>query len=125
MSFLSFFLSSSGGGGWEADEGVRPGATNSVAGLISTLVNIYSARDGKLSVTARVTVAVTAGCSLVFGALFVVHQLLLMRVKRMHARVMEADEKRARRVGGQDEPGVLENLKRKAQEPAAMPGGVV
>ncbi|KAL0264950.1 hypothetical protein SLS55_000904 [Diplodia seriata] len=107
-----------------------PGATNSVAGLVSTLVNIYSAQDGKLSITAKVTVGVTAGCTLVFGTLFVVHQLLLLRVKKKHQRQIEADEKRERRLNGEEEgddegPGVFKKLKRKAQEPAAMPGSVV
>ncbi|GME23752.1 hypothetical protein GTA08_BOTSDO10460 [Neofusicoccum parvum] len=110
---------------WLLNRVFLPGTTNSIAGLISTLVNIYSAQDGKLSITAKVTVGVTAGCSFVFGALFVVHQLLLMRVKKKHERVIEADEKRMRQRNGQDEPGTLENLKKKAQEPASMPGGVV
>ncbi|KAK7704217.1 hypothetical protein SLS57_010600 [Botryosphaeria dothidea] len=105
--------------------GLLPGATNSVAGLISTLINIYSAQDGKLSITAKVTVGVTAGCSFIFGSLFVIHQLLLMRVKKKHERQIEAEEKRERQLNGQDEPSALQNWKKKAQEPAAMPGGVV
>lgn len=103
----------------------RPGTTNSVAGLVSTLVNIYSAQDGKLSITAKVTVGVTAGCTLVFGTLFIVHQLLLMRVKKKHERQIEADEKRERQLNGEENVGAFEKLKRKAQEPAVMPGSVV
>ncbi|KAF4537986.1 uncharacterized protein LTHEOB_11111 [Lasiodiplodia theobromae] len=79
--------------------GLLPGTTNSVAGLVSTLVNIYSAQDGKLSITAKVT--------------------------KKHERQIEADEKRERQLNGEENVGAFEKLKRKAQEPAVMPGSVV
>ncbi|KAB2577962.1 hypothetical protein DBV05_g3377 [Lasiodiplodia theobromae] len=110
---------------WLVNRVFLPGTTNSVAGLVSTLVNIYSAQDGKLSITAKVTVGVTAGCTLIFGTLFIVHQLLLMRVKKKHERQIEADEKRERQLNGEENVGAFEKLKRKAQEPAVMPGSVV
>ncbi|OJD32172.1 uncharacterized protein BKCO1_4000040 [Diplodia corticola] len=112
---------------WLVNRVFLPGTTNSIAGLISTLVNIYSAQDGKISITAKVTVGVTAGCTLVFGTLFVVHQLLLMRVKKKHERQIRDDEKRERRMNGEEveDPGAFGKLRRKAQEPSAMPGSVV
>ncbi|KAH7026873.1 hypothetical protein B0J12DRAFT_359661 [Macrophomina phaseolina] len=110
---------------WLLNRVFLPGATNSVAGLISTLINIYSAQDGRLSITAKVTVGVTAGCSVVFGGLFVIHQLLLMRVKKKHERQIEAEEKRERQLNGEYESSALQYWKKKAQEPASMPGGVV
>lgn len=71
-----------------------PALLNSIAGLISTIVNVYSAQDGQYSVTARVTIVVTAACSVVAAALFLLYNTIMLRlVRRRHEREVRAVEK--------------------------------
>lgn len=46
----------------EADKQTRPGLFHCLIGLFTTLANVFSAQGGHLSVTARVTISVTAVC---------------------------------------------------------------
>ncbi|USP77938.1 hypothetical protein yc1106_05212 [Curvularia clavata] len=71
-----------------------PALLNSIAGLISTIINVYSAQDGQYSVTARVTIIVTAACSVVAAALFLLYNTIMLRlVRRRHEREVKAVEK--------------------------------
>lgn len=42
---------------------MRPGLSHSLIGLLTTLVNVAAAQNGNLSLTAKVTVAVTTAVS--------------------------------------------------------------
>jgi hypothetical protein len=71
-----------------------PALLNSIAGLISTIVNVYSAQDGQYSVTARATLVVTAACSVVAAALFLLYNTIMLGiVRRRHEREIKAVEK--------------------------------
>ena len=96
-----------------------PGCLNSLAGLISTLTNVYSQQGGSWSITAKVTAIVSGAVMVVTGCLFVVYNFwVLARVKKRHGREME----REARFEGE---GLKEKIGRKAHEPALEPGSVV
>ncbi|KAH7076259.1 hypothetical protein FB567DRAFT_156858 [Paraphoma chrysanthemicola] len=78
---------------WVINRIFLPALLNSIAGLISTIVNIYSAQDGQYSVTAKITVIVTSACSVVAAALFLLYNTVMLKlVKRRHEReVREAE----------------------------------
>lgn len=100
----------------------RPGCLNSLAGLISTLINVFGNQDGNWSVTAKVTVIVTGACAIATAVLFgFYNNIILKRVKSKHTKEMDAEG----RVGGGEEEGLKEKLERKANEPALEPGSVV
>ena len=86
--------------GWVINRIFLPALLNSIAGLISTIVNVYSAQEGQYSVTAKVTIVVTAACSVVAAALFLVYNTVMLRlVKRRHEREVAAVEKEEQRKG--------------------------
>lgn len=100
----------------------RPGVLNSLAGLISTLINVYTQQDSRWSVTARVTAIVTGSCMVVTAILFAMYNFwALQRVKKSHAR----DMAQLNRGDENDDMGLLEKIGRKAKEPALEPGSVV
>lgn len=103
---------------WLLNRIYLPGATNALAGLISTLVVVYSQKDGQWSVSAMVTGIVEAADLVVCAALFVFTTLLLKRVQRKHGKEMEQLEQ-----GGEE--GLFERAGRKLQEPALEPQSVV
>jgi hypothetical protein len=97
---------------WVINRIFLPALLNSIAGLVSTLVNIYSAQDGMLqyahqfvfcintynlgqySVTAKVTVVVTAACSTVAAVLFLLYNMVMLKlVKRKHEREIRDAER--------------------------------
>ncbi|KAF1847576.1 uncharacterized protein K460DRAFT_332728 [Cucurbitaria berberidis CBS 394.84] len=89
---------------WVINRIFLPALLNSIAGLVSTIVNIYSAQDaGQYSVTAMVTIIVTSACSVVAAALFLLYNTVMLRlVKRKHEREIKAAERyEARYVDGQ------------------------
>jgi hypothetical protein len=97
----------------------RPGCLNSFAGLISTLVNVYTQQSSTWSVTAKVTAIVTGTCMGVTGALFALYNFwVLDKVRRSHSREMEST------AAYQDET-LVEKVERKAMEPGLEPGSVV
>ncbi|KAF1995467.1 hypothetical protein P154DRAFT_474211 [Amniculicola lignicola CBS 123094] len=72
---------------WVINRIFLPALMNSIAGLISTLVNVYSTQDGQYSVTAKSTIIVTSGFSVVAAALFLIYNsIMLMLVKKRHDR---------------------------------------
>ncbi|KAL6700383.1 hypothetical protein J3F84DRAFT_119675 [Trichoderma pleuroticola] len=70
---------------WIVNKLFLPGMTNSLAGLVSTLIGVYSQQHGTWSITARIT-AIAEGASLVVcGGLFLFCRLaLLSKVKESH-----------------------------------------
>ncbi|KAF2814790.1 uncharacterized protein BDZ99DRAFT_485369 [Mytilinidion resinicola] len=105
---------------WLLNRIFLPGCLNSLAGLVNTLVSVYTAQNRQWSITAKVTVCVTGSCTLVTGLLFVVYNnLVLSKVKRKHEREMQLN-------GTEDEhEDILHKINRKAREPALEPSSVV
>ncbi|RXW24374.1 hypothetical protein EST38_g1469 [Candolleomyces aberdarensis] len=72
---------------WILNKVFVPGFLNSLAGLLSTLANIYGAQGGQLSTTALVTLIVTASCTGVTAILTLIYQFwFLRRVQAEHKR---------------------------------------
>lgn len=70
---------------WLLNKLFVPGIANCLAGLISTLVGVYSQQHGSWSPTAKVTAIVEGSCLGVSAILFLVFdRFLLQRVKRNH-----------------------------------------
>ncbi|KAJ4329636.1 hypothetical protein N0V87_010698 [Didymella glomerata] len=63
---------------WLADRLFLPGVLNSLAGLATVLLNVYTARGGHWSQPAIGTCSATCGCLLVFSTLYVVYKYLLV-----------------------------------------------
>lgn len=106
---------------WLLNKIFLPGCLNSFAGLISTLINVYSQQKGHWSTTAWITAAVTGGVMAITGVLFGLYNFwLLEKVRRKHVREMDT-------IGedGDVEEGLKEKMERKAKEPALEPGSVV
>ena len=56
-----------------------------MAGLISTLINVYSQQGGAWSITAKVTAIVTGTVMVITGCLFVIYNFwVLAKVKKRH-----------------------------------------
>ncbi|KAJ7472323.1 hypothetical protein B0H11DRAFT_1729668 [Mycena galericulata] len=88
-----------------------PGAMNSLAGIVSTLVNVYGVQHGVFVTTSKVTLAVTVAAVVVLGALTLTYSLFLLKnVKRAHNREV------GREQAGRHGEGILEGIKRKANE---------
>lgn len=103
---------------WLLNRIYLPGATNALAGLISTLVVVYSQKDGDWSVTAMVTGIVEGADLVICGGLFAFTTLLLKRVQKKHGKELEQLEQ------GEEE-GLFERAGRKLQQPALEPQSVV
>ncbi|EHY58958.1 hypothetical protein HRR83_001777 [Exophiala dermatitidis] len=74
---------------WLINRIFLPVTLNSVAGLITTLVNVYTAQKGIWSVTAKITAVVTGSCVAAGGFLFAIYNFwALARVKEAHVRDM-------------------------------------
>lgn len=108
---------------WLLNRIYLPGATNSLAGLISSLVSVYTQKNGAWSIMAKVTAAVEAGAFVVCGLLFVVNTLMLMRVKRKHGKELDRLEREEEQGGG--DLGLLEKAGRKLNQPAVEPQSVI
>ena len=65
----------------------RVGLLNSVAGLISTLINVYSQQGGRFSITAKITVGATASCTGITALLYFLYNFwILQGVRKKHHR---------------------------------------
>lgn len=85
-----------------------PGASNAVAGLISTFVTVYTQKDGDWSVMARATGAVEAGTLIVCGVAVVLCTVMMQWVKRKHRKAVKMLEKEeAEEAGVGDGDGVV------------------
>lgn len=67
----------------------RPGLMNSLAGIISTLANVYGVQNGDFNKTSIITISVTGGVCAACGILVLVYGVwMLGRVKRQHVKEM-------------------------------------
>ncbi|CAI6337318.1 unnamed protein product [Periconia digitata] len=99
---------------WVINRVFLPALMNSLAGLISTLVNVYTAQEGTFSVTARVTLVVTTACSAVTVLLFLMYNSIMLKwVKMRHERETKKFEKseegngKEKEKGGEDGAGAI------------------
>ncbi|KAF8154712.1 hypothetical protein B0H34DRAFT_717552 [Crassisporium funariophilum] len=100
---------------WALNRIFLPGVLNSLAGLISTIVNIFGVQHGELSTTSKVTIVVTTVSTGVFGLLTLIYSLwLVRRVKARHDR--DVGKERAGKYG----EGVVDLSKRKIREKEAQ-----
>ena len=75
---------------WMVNKMFLPCLLNAIAGLISTLVNVYSAQNGKFSVTAKITIIATGVCSAITATFFLLYNnWALSKVKARHQLEME------------------------------------
>src|SRR5271167_3292475 len=71
----------------------RCGTLNSLAGVISTIVNVYTQQEGQWSITAKVTIIVSGACALVSGLLYVLYNCwVLGGVRKSHKMEFERIE---------------------------------
>ncbi|EXJ90315.1 hypothetical protein A1O1_03414 [Capronia coronata CBS 617.96] len=78
---------------WLINRIFLPVTLNSVAGLITTLVNVYTAQKGIWSVTAKITAIVTGACVGAAGFFFAIYNFwALRRVREAHERDMGLGE---------------------------------
>jgi len=104
---------------WLINRIFLPITLNSIAGLVTTLVNVYTAQQGVWSVTARVTAIVTGSCVGVAGFLFLTYNFwALRRVRKSHEKDMGLEHQH-------DNETLVEKVKRKAHEPPQQAGSVV
>ncbi|OBT39560.1 hypothetical protein VE00_09471 [Pseudogymnoascus sp. WSF 3629] len=83
----------SGNYDWLLTRIIIPGVLHSTAGLITTLISVYTAHGGIWSVTAVVTAVVTGSSTIGMLALFFIYDTwLLQKVRRMHELAVEATE---------------------------------
>ena len=102
-----------------------PATLNSVAGLLTTIVNVYSAQKGVWSITAKITAIVAGSSAGVAGLLFAAYNFwVLDDVRQTHERELDPEEYDRRR-NKKNRESMVEKVKRKAQEPALQPGSVV
>ncbi|CAL3967660.1 hypothetical protein PZA11_003907 [Diplocarpon coronariae] len=102
---------------WLLNRIFLPGCLNSLAGLISSLVSVYTQQRGNLSLTARITTIVAGSSMVVTGLLFGLYNFwILESVKREHERETSA---------ATGEEGIVERMRKKTHEPALQPGSVV
>jgi drug/metabolite transporter superfamily protein YnfA len=122
---------------WVINRIFLPVFMNSLAGLISTLVNVYSAQQGQYSITAKVTVTVTGACTAVAAGLFLLYNnLALEKVKKKHRFETEVYQREVERWGDIAEPapadqteaksaGFLTRWMSKVKKPGVDPESVV
>jgi hypothetical protein len=96
-----------------------------VAGLVSTIVNVYTAQKGIWSITAKITAIVTGSCVGVAGFLFALYNFwALQKVRVKHERSLDPEEIEQTQREKKRET-VLEKVKRKANEPGILQDSVV
>ncbi|TFK24119.1 hypothetical protein FA15DRAFT_593043, partial [Coprinopsis marcescibilis] len=82
-----------------------PGFLNGLAGVITTLVNVYGAQDGQFSTTAKVTIIVVSSTAGACGLLLLFYQLwLLRRVRAEHDRIV------GEQAAGKHGEGILRSM---------------
>ncbi|KAF8664203.1 hypothetical protein AX16_000766 [Volvariella volvacea WC 439] len=70
---------------WITNKIFIPGFLNGIAGIISTLVNIFGVHQGEFSSAGTVTIIVTSGTAIICGILMSVYNFWLLKgVKREH-----------------------------------------
>jgi hypothetical protein len=80
---------------WMINRIILPSLTNSAIGLITTIINIYTAQSGFWSITAIVTAAVTGSCTTIMIVLLLVFDTWgLRKIKKEHAQRKEGQNAR-------------------------------
>jgi len=93
---------------WALNRIFLPGLLNSLAGLLSTIANIFGVQHGELSTTSKSTLIVTTASSGVFGILTLFYALwLVRRVKARH------DHEVGKQRAGKHGEGVVDLSKRR------------
>ena len=70
----------------------RVGLLNSIAGLLSTLINVYSQHGGRFSITAKITVCATASCTVITAILYFLYNFwILQGVRKKHEQELELE----------------------------------
>jgi len=104
---------------WVCNRVFLPGTLNALAGLLSTIVNVYTAQNHQWSITAKISAIVEACCLAICGALFVFYSnWMLARVKKQHSKEFGY-------YGDDDNVGIVERVKRKARQPSPEAGAIV
>lgn len=86
---------------------ISPGLLNSLAGVISTLANVYGSQAGGFSSSAESTIIVTGSLTVICGILVLVYQFGLIRNLRLeHEREVGVEK------AGKHGEGVLGEQKR-------------
>ncbi|KAF9004587.1 hypothetical protein BDQ17DRAFT_400427 [Cyathus striatus] len=105
---------------WLVNQIFLPGLLNSLAGVISTLANVFGVQHGEFSTTGKVTIIVTTITAGISGILTLFYSLwLLRRVKKEHDRVIGKER------AGKHGEGLVEQMKRKANEKEPVKPGIV
>ncbi|EKM77588.1 hypothetical protein AGABI1DRAFT_43048, partial [Agaricus bisporus var. burnettii JB137-S8] len=72
---------------WLVNKIFLPGFMNALAGVISTIVNVYGVQHGEFNTTSIITISVTAGTGLVLGIFTLWYGIFLLGiVKKRHAK---------------------------------------
>lgn len=101
---------------WLTNRIFLPGFLNSLAGVITTLANVFGVQHGEFSTTSKVTIIVTGASTVACGALTLYYSLWkIRRVKNRH------DKEVGREKSGRHGEGMVQQLKRKANEPEPEP----
>ncbi|RDB26836.1 hypothetical protein Hypma_005368 [Hypsizygus marmoreus] len=104
---------------WLVNRIFLPGLLNSLAGLISTIANIYGVQHGEFSTTSKTTIIVTGVSTFICGVGTLFYSLWkIRRVKKRHDQ--EIGKERAGRHG----EGFVEKMERKAKERQTEPGTI-
>ena len=74
----------------------RPGTSNSLISLLSTLVSILSSHGGHVSITAKITVGIVSGLFSIMVSFCLLYNKLLNRVILVHEQEMRNHESRLR-----------------------------
>lgn len=107
---------------WLINRLLVPGMANSLAGLISTLIAVYTQKNGNWSVTAQITAIVEGSylfvCAVLFG---LIERYLLQKVKKKHGTHYD----HWFGTGGQTEEADNDTSHRKKHQPGLEPESVV
>ncbi|KIV89552.1 hypothetical protein PV10_06945 [Exophiala mesophila] len=104
---------------WLINRVFLPVTLNSVAGLITTVVNVYTAQKHVWSITAKITAIVIGSCVGIGGFLFLTYNFWALRnVRKSHDSALGLDQEH-------EDETLVEKVKRKAHEPPLQSGSVV
>ncbi|KAI0320028.1 hypothetical protein OF83DRAFT_1107106 [Amylostereum chailletii] len=98
---------------WLLDRIFVPGALNGLAGVLTTIASVFGAQGGKFTASSITTLSVTGACTVLCGGLTAFYALwVLDRVKKEHEK--QVGKERAGKHG----EGLLEEMRRQANQPA-------
>lgn len=107
---------------WLINRLLIPGIVNSIAGLISTLVGVYTQQRHLWSITARVTAIIEGAYLVACTVLFIFYTVKLQSVKKRH---LKHYEEGANLKGKTSEERKREIEERKEEAAALEPGGSI